>query len=310
MEKTSVFVCYSAKFGTNYPKLTFGPGFDPTLEDYPSLGLYTATESTAAIVTNSINLKFKTSIDLPDPGANSYYRIKVKIGGNQYTVVPLSTIYEDLPVMTGYSRSKYSILLNSSDKDMIIIDYVGLVSSLKTYTIGFKIALDGSEVSGNKLKFFGSDAFGALSIYHFDGASETEVLKITQPNATLPDFQKLTNNDWSNLGTNLPTLIHTLPYSAIDSGTKALTTATDMTNIVSANLWGVEVGTDLILFLQADFDTSNFGNLASATQYQTYIELITHKDITVTAKSTSVWGNMPSDAQNSVNCAIYDNSAA
>jgi len=34
------------------------------------------------------------------------------------------------------------------------------------------------------------------------------------------------------------------------------------------------------------------------------------KEVTVTPKSSSLWGNMPSDAQNNVNCAIYDSSAA
>ena len=94
MSLANAFVCSAANFGTNYPKLFFGPNLDPTIPEYPALGLYTATKSANAIITNSIRLQFKVSIDLPDPGTNNYYKIKIKIGGDQYTQIPKSGIYE------------------------------------------------------------------------------------------------------------------------------------------------------------------------------------------------------------------------
>lgn len=307
MALSNAFVCSAANFGTNYPKLFFGPGFDPTIPEYPGLGLFTATESTNAIVTNSIKLMFKVSIDLPDPGTSSYYRIKVKIGGNQYTQIPKSTIYEDFPVMTGYTRTLYTINQVGSKNDEIWIHNVGPVSSLKTYTIGFKIALDGAEFSGGDLKFFGTDAFGAISVYHWDGSTETQVVKKTQPNATQTAFQKITNNDWSNFGTNLPTLVHTLESSQITWAGPTITTTTDLTNLNSANKFGVQVGSSLALFVKANIATANFPALNGPTK-QTYLELIVHKGVTVTPRSTAGWTQ--ANAASNTNCAVYDNAGA
>lgn len=79
MKKSNAFVCNAAQFGSNYPKLYFGPNFDPTLTSYPGLALYSATESSQAIITNSIRIQFMVSIDLPTP--TTFYKLHIRIGG-------------------------------------------------------------------------------------------------------------------------------------------------------------------------------------------------------------------------------------
>ena len=183
----------------------------------------------------------------------------------------------------------------------IRIDNIGSLSSLKTYTIGFKIAFDGNEFSGGDLQFYGTTAFGALTIYNWDGSSSVEVVETTQPLATQDAFQTIVNNDWSKLGTTYPTLLHTIPYADIG-------TATLFQNAVSSNKYGAAVGTDEVLFLKAKFDSSGgqMTNLSGATAQQAFVEIITHPILTAAAKDTGGWSQ--AKAVDNTNCAIYDNS--
>jgi hypothetical protein len=158
----TAFTCLGTTFKAGFPTLIYGPDLSTAESTFPKLGLYTAGIQTNEIVFNSIKLIFRTSIDLPEP--NDHYILRIRIEGGTRTSLPQGMVYENLVKATVKSRIRVTVDPITED---IMIDNIGALNELKTYSVGFKIALEGDEVFAWGTTFLSmqlSDSSGAIII--------------------------------------------------------------------------------------------------------------------------------------------------
>ena len=137
----SAFTASAIDQETDYPKLYYGPGLLTSSTNFPKLGLYTATTVPNAIIFNSLMVSFKLKYDIPEP--TSEYTVELVIGGgNTKTSIPANMVYENLVKATTKERIKITVDPTSHN---ILISGIGALSSLSTYSIGFKMAVEGGE---------------------------------------------------------------------------------------------------------------------------------------------------------------------
>lgn len=264
----SAFTCISASFQSGYPKLFYGPSLDTSASTYPNLPLFSSPPATNAIVFNSIRVDFLLDTDLPEPADN--YIVIVTVNGGTRTNLPLSYVYDNFNKAAAKTRKITTVAANS---DITIVN-VGEFSSLVTYSVGFKIVLQGDEA----LAWTGTTAFCSIQILDSSGSilvSRTAPVNVNA-NAKTMTVQGIKS------ASNYPTDIHT-----VTTGTLPASFGTEITG----TSYGLKKSTDNMLIIKG-----TLGSGMSGVGLVSYLEVITNTAIV--PKTVTSW----TDSNAASNC--------
>lgn len=118
-----------------------------------------------------MRVDFKLKFDLPEPTLS--YTVELMIKGSSKTSLPQSFVYENLRSSKATKKIIVSVIKGGGGEiDSIKVEGVGSLSALNTYSIGFKIALEGDEA----FAWTGAGAFGAIKITDSSGAVVVDTL--------------------------------------------------------------------------------------------------------------------------------------
>jgi hypothetical protein len=130
-----------------------------------------------------------------------------------------------LPSANNYKYITSTVSPTTAD---LTLNYVGALSSLNQYLIGFKIAF-----AGNELLDFTSNIIFSITVTDF--TTGAVVVKKTAPPAVQSSYQALTTNTWHYAaGTNPRTQFHSLLSTQ--------TLAADYTSLMTTT-WGITTQT-------------------------------------------------------------------
>jgi hypothetical protein len=265
----TAFSANSASFQTNFPRLFLGPSLNTASSNYPGVGLFTSTNNPNQVVFNSIRVDFMIGTDLPPP--TNYYVVKVSVGTTVAdTAVPLNYIFDNLSKTPTSSRKITSVSAMGGITEITIIN-VGELSSLLTYSVGFKLILYGGETP-----FAGASTLGTVTVLDSTGA----ILVSQTPAQNVNSLAKIMYTQSQASVVSLPTIFHTVDQTTpntVAGWTAALGPGTLGVSGINTGLFGLRKSVNNYMFVK-----SKIGSITTTPAYlggESYVEMITNRAI-------------------------------